>query len=552
MLLSLKAELLKKQEEVLEKKQLPQNKLENFKPHLPQKTEKNDKPEKKSFRDNLKEVDTDELEACRKSKTALEKKAQLYEHLADSAGTSELEGRFLIDFNLKKKQEPSKSPSPEPEDVSFTVDEALEVNGDWMEFTDCLGRTRKCLKTDLELYKKRDQELMKSMKKYEEIYENDSEDKKPKIDIEKPELVQKTNDYLQSLREKWEQKEQELLAKDKDIHYQDLLFDEARLHGVSYYSFSTDETERRKQMAELIKTREETLKAQHEAEERRKKRDELIEARVAAARARRRVRAGLPPEDPNEKQKDYTACLLEFLTQQKNEADSKAKELERKEREEKEKERQKQREAFVREWDIGKEKLLEDEKKFRLMTQEEYVEQERSRRIEEFAPLKSTRNKDRKSDRNFDSKGNALESNKDESSTTKTWADVRPEADSKTQYNIEEDNPNKGLYFSSNTKLIRDNVYKNFVRPQDPVLIVNELDVGNMDMSDKAVKRKAETSSAEIPPPPTFDYYGPVSKQSRSHMPFHSNLQEAFEQGVQALETKEGKHKLSNQYDFTF
>lgn len=42
---------------------------------------------------------------------------------------------------------------------------------------------------------------------------------------EKPLLVQKTNDYLQSLRDKWEQKEQELLAKDKDIHYQDLLFD---------------------------------------------------------------------------------------------------------------------------------------------------------------------------------------------------------------------------------------------------------------------------------------------------------------------------------------
>lgn len=43
--------------------------------------------------------------------------------------------------------------------------------------------------------------------------------------VEKPLLVQKTNDYLQSLREKWEQKERELLAKDKDIHYQDLLYD---------------------------------------------------------------------------------------------------------------------------------------------------------------------------------------------------------------------------------------------------------------------------------------------------------------------------------------
>lgn len=47
--------------------------------------------------------------------------------------------------------------------------------------------------------------------------------------VEKPLLVQKTNDYLQSLREKWEKKEQELLSKDKDVHYQDLLFDGEQL-----------------------------------------------------------------------------------------------------------------------------------------------------------------------------------------------------------------------------------------------------------------------------------------------------------------------------------
>lgn len=70
------------------------------------------------------------------------------------------------------------------------------------------------------------------------------------------------------------------------------------MHGVAYFSFSTDEAERRKQMEELMKHRDETLKAQKESEEKRKKRDELIAARVAAARARRRLRAGLPPEDP--------------------------------------------------------------------------------------------------------------------------------------------------------------------------------------------------------------------------------------------------------------
>lgn len=42
---------------------------------------------------------------------------------------------------------------------------------------------------------------------------------------ETPLLVQKTNDYLQSLREKWEEKEREMVGQDRDVHYQDLLFD---------------------------------------------------------------------------------------------------------------------------------------------------------------------------------------------------------------------------------------------------------------------------------------------------------------------------------------
>lgn len=77
-----------------------------------------------------------------------------------------------------------------------------------------------------------------------------------------------------------------------------LHFTEARIHGVGYYSFSTDEKERRKQMEKLIKSRQETLQAQKQTEEVRKKRDEAIAARVKAARARQRARAGLPPEEP--------------------------------------------------------------------------------------------------------------------------------------------------------------------------------------------------------------------------------------------------------------
>lgn len=51
-------------------------------------------------------------------------------------------------------------------------------------------------------------------------------------------------------------------------------------------------------MQELNKRREETLKAQKQTEEVRRKREELMAARVKAARARQRARAGLPPEEP--------------------------------------------------------------------------------------------------------------------------------------------------------------------------------------------------------------------------------------------------------------
>lgn len=61
---------MKKQEEIQEKKHLPQHNIHNFKP-LQQSVDKKNKTEhqaKRTLKDNLKEIDTEELEACRKSK----------------------------------------------------------------------------------------------------------------------------------------------------------------------------------------------------------------------------------------------------------------------------------------------------------------------------------------------------------------------------------------------------------------------------------------------------------------------------------------------------
>ncbi|KAI8437651.1 hypothetical protein MSG28_011902 [Choristoneura fumiferana] len=549
-LLSLKAELLKKQEEVQDKKHLPQHRVDSYKPPVAKAKNVKDteKPGKRSFKDNLKAVDTDELEACRKSKLALEKKAELYAHLADGAGNSELSGRFLVDFNTKKQQE------PEPEckssqDTDVTYQSYEEVESEWTEFTDCLGRTRKCLKSDLDLYIKRDQELMQTMikdqvKPIEEMPENEVPQ------VEKPLLVQKTNDYLQSLREKWEEKERELLAKDKDIHYQDLLYDEARIHGVSYFSFSTDEAERQKQMEALKKQRQETLAAQAEAEERRRKRDELLAARVAAARARQRARAGLPPEDPTkENEKDFTTCLLEFLTQQKNEADNKAKEEEKKIKEEQEKERQKLRDAYVRDWDIGKEGVEGKVKKFREMTQEEYVEQQRAKRIEEFAPIQGSCRDG--SNYTFDGRGKVVAPD-NYPPLSKSWTDVRPKVKTPPPPIISYTEPEeKGLYFSSKKSMPKPSVqYKNFVKAQ-PTPIENEISDDESE-AQRSEERNPEANHAEIAPPPTYDYYGPVPKKYKPQKPFVSDIREAYAQGARSLEPKSSSERLPQHYDFTF
>ncbi|XP_050354752.1 coiled-coil domain-containing protein 174 isoform X2 [Nymphalis io] len=550
-LLSLKAELLKKQEEVQEKKHLPQHNLENFRPsHSEKKKNKTDgnNPIKKSLKDNLRAVDAEEFEACRRSKSVLEKKAKLYKHLTEGEGNSQLAGNFLVDFKGKKQEVLSK-----PESKSDELEEILPFEDDeseWTEFTDFLGRTRKCLKSDLDHYRKRDEELMKAMSIATKEEESDKVVETPQ-QPEKPFLVQKTNDYLQSLRDKWEQQERELLAKEKDIHYQDILFDEARIHGVGYYAFSTDETERRKQMEELVKRRQETLRAQEQAEEIRKKRDELIAARVAAARARQRARAGLPPEDPEEKKKDFTTCLLEFLTKQKTEADKKAKEEEEKKKEEKEKERQKFREAYIREWDVGKEGADRKVKKFREMTQEEYVEQQRSKRNDEFAPPQTANVS--KSKYSFDTRGNRTKSDSTENNKNKSWSDVRPVNIPPPPIIGDISEAQKGLYFSTK----KDEIvvkYKNFVRAEDPTPINNELcDEEDFGMErTKPEKRKCNSGGVEVEPPPTYEYYGPTSKQTRSEKPFTSDLREAMAQGSKSLEPKESTRQLPKCYDFTF
>lgn len=102
---------------------------------------------------------------------------------------------------------------------------------------DCLGRTRTCLRKDLEYLKSKDAELRSSVdlkerggqivpeKDTEETLENRSDDEKN----DEVDALSEQNELLSSdmrreiLRRQWE-KEEEALRNKRDIHYQDILF----------------------------------------------------------------------------------------------------------------------------------------------------------------------------------------------------------------------------------------------------------------------------------------------------------------------------------------
>lgn len=186
------------------------------------------------------------------------------------------------------------------------------------------------------------------------------------------------------------------------------------------------------------------------------------------------------------------------------------------------------------------------------MTQEEYVEQQRNKRIDEFAPSQLSLSTDN-FNCTFDDKGR---STSDKSTKSKTWSEVRPIQDtlplpveSETIIGPEE----KGLYFSTAKKDLKLK-YKNFVKGQEPTPILNELSDKDSntvcEKSQKGVKRMRESS--EIAPPPTYEYYGPVPSHKKSKKPFESDIREAYDQGAKSLEPKSSNRQLPKHYDFTF
>lgn len=368
-LVGLKAELLRKQAEVNEVR------LKTEPMNVPPPLSK--KKSKKTVGDGAegntkRSMDSEDIVAHKKSKLMLEAKARLYERLKKSKNNND---KFLVDFENKLDE-------PDEEIVDETINEEypIEPEENWVEYQDCFGRTRKCLREDLSHMQKKDelikQEIMKNLGQDKEEENNQQcsiQEKEPEIEI---------------MRRKWEEQTRKLGDK-VDIHYQDILFDEARTHGVGYYAFSQDEEERIKQQENLANLRKETEKKQREMKEIKELKERMEQNRLKAARIRQRIRAGLPAEPTEEELAQEKVNLTENIVKDdksvekdKEECDEKTDHISANINEpaqEKETSDEDKIKAFG--------ELLDKKNHWHVMSQEEWVDKCRAQRISEFGPV---------------------------------------------------------------------------------------------------------------------------------------------------------------------
>ncbi|KAK4883559.1 hypothetical protein RN001_006878 [Aquatica leii] len=529
-LLSLKAEILRKQDE-LSKVKLQNETKKVIKKKVTPLEVKNKGLEQRELND----INHEEENLFKKSRAALEAKARLYERLSRRVNFTDAEiernRRFLVRFDRKSKVsdlppeddcEMDFNRYPESEEEQYFSDEyepPKNPDEEWVEYIDCLGRTRKCMRKDLDFLKTKDAELLAAVDKDENKAEQISRTGSCVREINENKVTE-SSELLSSdmrrelLRQQWEKEEEELRMKN-DLHYQDILFNEARTHGVGYYGFSKDEEERFKQQEALKNLRQETQQEQEKAKELRTLREKQLEARAKAARNRKRARMGLPPE---EDVPEPTPPVEE----------NKPKEEEVKQTEEKKLEMEKEaaRKKHIRPWDIGKKGVKEHYE----YTQEEWIDKKRKERPKDFAPpniykANSTNEKKR-----------------------------RPEKEI-----------NKTLYFSSKKSKSAsdsDDDDMNQSSTMKPTLIVNECEENSDEEADRLLrdykqrkdvdKDRSDTSDrrkgAEIPPPPTFDYYGPSgTKKSKSSFS-KGNLSDSISAGLQFLRQQSEKKDSSKKH----
>lgn len=584
-MLSLKAELLRKQDEVNKIKKT--STLDPFASFVPKRTshssnrshdkKKPEIPKANAEKSESEKRADEDYEMLAKSKRVLEAKAKLYDRMTNSGGHLNSDDTCLVRFNQKKQEDRapvSSSSESESDDDRKRISDGDDDDDDekWTEYTDCLGRTRKCLKEDLEFFKRKDRDLEDAAKSRGErspereapkreapwfvdtkgISSADLPLYKPTSDDDTMSMLSKST-KMEEMRVQWEQKEQDNLNRDQ-IHYQDVLFDEARSHGVGYYAFSVDTAEREKQQKVLDIEREKTLEEQRKREQVRLAREKIVTERVFGAKNRQRARAGLPPLTREEFEAAEKKAMPEKDDSKDDRKEKKREEKERKQKELEEKEREEKRQRHLRPWDQGKDNIsgrrtsLSDDEKWEYrpekpepMSQEQWNEMKRTERNPDFAPPSSAE----PAFNRFTTK----KSKPFKPSNTMTHGNsfnepIRNEVNDNDHPAVQEDEFSELLpttesfnRFTTKKPLKRRNEMAHQNMFNQPIR--NELD-GNdfpVDEDDESNKRRR----AEFAPPPTFDYYGPSSSTKPKTHVQNPDISSSIEAGLRFLREKSDK-----------
>lgn len=238
---------------------------------MPKRNIKSDKI-KKSQKDKIESkscpeseiLSSEETAMLLKSRKILEQKSKFYDKMSKTGGSLNSDDNCLVMFNVKKQVErpggsSSSSSSDENDDNvigPFPDQQSIKPDEEWVEYVDCLGRSRKCLKKDLELFKKKDDALSAELPnrnaeekviiitKYMFIFvsllklliyfkeslswyvdtKGTTESSTEPLDNGEINSVHIDGELKQKMKEQWEVKEKENMQKEF-IHYQDVLFD---------------------------------------------------------------------------------------------------------------------------------------------------------------------------------------------------------------------------------------------------------------------------------------------------------------------------------------
>ncbi|CAG2163881.1 unnamed protein product [Oppiella nova] len=286
----------------------------------------------------LSEELAEEEKALKRSREMLEMKSRLYEKWTqnpdllnankdDEDLDEDIDDRILVDFHRKAYEDVrTKSDSKSEPMIENNDKETEEEEEEWTEFVDSLGRSRKCLKKDLQHFVDIDRQsqtyhrfqsclvdslgrsrkcLKKDLQHFVDIdrqsfQRNTTVDKSDIPSV--PELSSSNELLSDDLRREIERRNWETGARNEltgetdgpqrdnlNVHYQSVKRNEIRDHGVAYYAFSEDQQTRQQQMDLLNQMREQTKTQKQQKQNLKQKRKQLLRQRLAKVAQRKGI-----------------------------------------------------------------------------------------------------------------------------------------------------------------------------------------------------------------------------------------------------------------------